>query len=257
MVQFLPRPTIFAHRGASAYAPENTLAAFKLAVRQHVDAIELDAKLSSDEHVVVIHDATVDRTTDGNGYVKDLPLAALKDLDAGCKFDATFCEERIPTLDEVFEAVGQRTFINVELTNYKTVSDQLPEKVAELVQRHNLSQRVLFSSFHPVTLRRIHKLLPDVPTGFLTLPGFKGFFIYGMLQYWVPYQVLHAHVKNTTAQLIHRQHRRGNYVYSFTVNDPQIFSRLLHWGIDGIFTGDPLMARQAIDDFNIITKKGE
>ncbi|MBE9523578.1 MAG: glycerophosphodiester phosphodiesterase [Chloroflexi bacterium] len=255
MHQDLPIPTIFAHRGASAYAPENTLAAFILAVRQRADAIELDAKLSSDGHVVVIHDATVDRTTDGKGYVKDLPLAELKEFDAGCTYDASFCNERIPTLNEVFDIIGRQTFINIDLTNYRTASDQLPEKVAELVKYHNLSQRVLFSSFHPVTLYRIHKLLPNVPTGFLTLPGFKGSFIYALFQFWIPHQVKHQAVANTTAQLIRRTHNRKQRIYAYTVNDPNKITQLHQWGIDGIFTDDPLMARQAIEDPKMSIKK--
>jgi glycerophosphoryl diester phosphodiesterase len=90
MLTELPRPTIFAHRGASAYAPENTLAAFELALRQGADAIELDAKLTRDGHIVVIHDQTVDRTTEGRGRVKDMTLAELRKLDAGSHFDVAF-----------------------------------------------------------------------------------------------------------------------------------------------------------------------
>ena len=257
MVQHLPRPAIFAHRGASAYAPENTLVAFELALHQKADAIELDTKLSADGHVVVIHDATVDRTTNGIGYVKDLPLAALKELDAGCIYGPAFCNECIPTLDEVFETVGQETFINIELTNYTTSSDQLPEKVTEIVQRHNLTQRVLFSSFHPVTLRRINKLLPSVPVGFLTLPGLKGAMMLAILQYWVPHQTLHPSVENTTLQLIRQQHHHKRYVYVYTVNDPLKILQLRQWDVDGIITADPLMARQTIETANTNAYQGE
>jgi len=257
MIRHLPRPAIFAHRGASAYAPENTLAAFELALRQHADAIELDTKLSADGHVVVIHDATVDRTTDGSGYVKNIPLAEIKDLDAGSVYDTAFCNECVPTLDEVFETLGQQIFINIELTNYTTSSDQLPEKVARLVQRHNLTQRVLFSSFHPVTLRRIHKLLPSVPTGFLTLRGLKGAVMLAFLQYWVPHQALHPAVKNTTSQLIRRQHRRKRHVYVYTVNDPLKMIQLYRWGVDGIITADPLLARQTMETVSREKTQGE
>ena len=102
MLQQHPQTIIFAHRGASAYAPENTLAAFHLAVQQNADAIELDTKLSRDGHVVVIHDRTVDRTTSGTGQVNDMTLSELQELDAGSHFNATFKDEHIPTLDEVF-----------------------------------------------------------------------------------------------------------------------------------------------------------
>ncbi len=161
----LPRRAIVGHRGACAYAPENTLASFELALRQGADAVELDAKLTVDGQVVVIHDQTVDRTTGGHGEVRSLTLAELKKLDAGSHFDIAFQGEPIPTLEEVFEAVGKRTYINVELTNYASITDSLPEKVVDLIKRHQLSGRVFFSSFNPIALYRARRLLPDVPIG--------------------------------------------------------------------------------------------
>jgi glycerophosphoryl diester phosphodiesterase len=165
MLESLPRPIIFAHRGASAYAPENTIAAFELALTQQADAIELDVKLSADGHVVVIHDSTVDRTTNGRGRVKDLSLSELRSLDAGSSFSEKFHGEKIPTLDEVFETVGRRIFINVELTNYNTPRDHLVEMVCMLVKKHQLQKRILFSSFLGSNLSKARSYLPDVPRG--------------------------------------------------------------------------------------------
>src|SRR5512145_3180337 len=108
MLDSLPHPFIFAHRGASAHAPENTLAAFQLALAQHADGIELDVKLTADGHVVVIHDPTIERTTGAKGRVKDMSLADLRSLDAGSFFAQTFQREKIPTLEEVFETMGKR-----------------------------------------------------------------------------------------------------------------------------------------------------
>ena len=156
----LPRPTIFAHRGSSAHAPENTLAAFELAIRQGADGIELDAKLTADHQVVVIHDSTVNRTTGANGIVRRMNLAEIKKLDAGSHFDYGFRGETIPTLDEVFETVGHRIFINVELTNYASPFDDLPDQVARVVKRHKQENRILFSSFNPLALLRVKYLLP-------------------------------------------------------------------------------------------------
>ena len=170
----LSKPAIFAHRGSSAHAPENTLAAFELAIRHGADAIELDAKLSADGHVVVIHDQTVDRTTDGTGKVRELTLAQLSELDAGSYFDIAFRREPIPTLEQVFQAVGYGILINVELTNYASPTDPLPEKVAGLVRKFGLEKRVLFSSFNPLALVRIRRILPEVPVGLLALPGLDG-----------------------------------------------------------------------------------
>ncbi len=246
MLKQLPRPTIFAHRGASAHAPENTLAAFELAIRQNADAIELDATLCADGHVVVFHDDTVDRTTDGTGSIKQLSLDALKELDAGCSFDEAFCGERIPTLSEVFEAFGQKTIINIELKNYSSLTDALPDRVAELVKKHDLNQRVIFSSFNPIALRRTKKLLPEVPVGLLTLPGFAGKWVVSALGRWIPYQALHPSIQDASQHLINQQHLRGYRVHVFIVNHPQEIACLYRWGVDGIFTSDPILARRTI-----------
>ncbi len=119
----LPKPAIIAHRGASAGAPENTLAAFRLALQQGADAIELDTKLSADGHPVVIHDQTVDRTTMSTGKVRDHTVADLNKMDVGSHFDSAYRGEPIPTLEDVFKAIGQHAIINVELTNYATPRD--------------------------------------------------------------------------------------------------------------------------------------
>src|SRR5512138_390835 len=107
-IDLIAPPAIFAHRGASAHAPENTLAAFRLALEHGADGIELDAKLTSDGQVVVIHDQTVERTTGDPGMVRDMTLAQLKALDAGSFFDSAFTREPIPTLAEVFDLIGSR-----------------------------------------------------------------------------------------------------------------------------------------------------
>ena len=116
MLTSFPKPMLFAHRGASAYAPENTIAAFELALQQFKNqppAIELDAKLSRDGQVFVFHDLTVERTTNGKGKISDFTLQQLQELDAGPYFDQRFLGEKIPTLDSVFEVVGTKAFINV------------------------------------------------------------------------------------------------------------------------------------------------
>ncbi|MBT3389997.1 MAG: glycerophosphodiester phosphodiesterase [Chloroflexi bacterium] len=247
MFEKLPTPTIFAHRGASAHAPENTLAAFELAVRQFADAIELDAKLSADGEVIVFHDQTLERTTDGSGWIHEHSLAALKELDAGCSFDVTFCEERIPTLAEVFESVGQKTYINIELTNYRSPRDTLPEKVVALIEQYGLTERVFFSSFNPIALRQAHKLLPQVPLGLLALSGIGGAWARSALGRSIPYRALHPALSDVTPRLIHKQHQHGCRVHAYTVNHPEDMARLFAWQIDGIFTDDPLLARGILE----------
>jgi glycerophosphoryl diester phosphodiesterase len=242
MLDTLPTPVIFAHRGASAHAPENTLAAFELALQQGADAIELDVKLSADGHVVVIHDPTVDRTTGAHGKVKDLSLADLRSLDAGSFFSANFQGEKIPTLEEVFEAVGRRTFINVELTNYSTPRDHLVESVCMLVKKFGLQKRVLFSSFLPGNLAAARRYLPEVPAGLLALDGLLGAWSRSFGFAFGKYDALHPNLKDATQNLIYFAHRLKHRIHVWTVNDEADLRRLFKWGVDGVFTDDPQLA---------------
>lgn len=197
-------PLIFAHRGASVYAPENTLAAFCLAAELGADGIELDTKLSSDGVVMVMHDQTVDRTTDGKGSISSLTADALHHLDAASHFSSEFKGEPVPTLAEVFETVGARVYINVELTNYASPLDALPVRVAELVRGHRLADRVIISSFQPLNLIRFRRLLPSVPLALLALQGKPG----GWARSWVggifPQNALHPYFSDVDVALVER-----------------------------------------------------
>jgi glycerophosphoryl diester phosphodiesterase len=241
MLLYLPKPVIFAHRGASAYAPENTIAAFDLAFEQGADGIELDTHLSADGQVVVFHDRTVDRITGVEGRIRDLTLAALKDLDAGSFFDSKYQGEKIPTLAEVFEAVGNKIFINIELVG-GSLLENLPDKVAELVKRHNMYGKVLFSSFNPLMLFRIKRLLPDEPAGLLAFPKWGGALIRSHLSRLVPHQTLHPEHGDVTPALVEWVHRSRRRVHVYTVNDAQTLLKMIEWKVDGIITDDPPLA---------------
>lgn len=154
------RPFIIGHRGASAHAPENTLAAFRLAQSQGADGIELDVKRCASGDVVVMHDPSFKRTTGAAGMVHEWTLTDLRTLDAGKG-------ERVPTLDEVFETIGPDLLVNVEVTNYTTPDDGLEPLVVAVIRRHAIAERIVFSSFHPLVLRRLAALAPDIPRGFL------------------------------------------------------------------------------------------
>src|SRR5690625_6609337 len=135
------KPLIIAHRGASGNAPENTLAAFQLAVEEGADGIELDVHLSKDGELVVIHDDTLDRTTNGTGRVQDKDLDELKTYDAGSWFDSKFASERIPLLQEVIDILPDDVFLNVEIKNSPTVRSE--EHTSELQSRGHLVCRLL------------------------------------------------------------------------------------------------------------------
>ena len=242
MIESLPQPVIFAHRGAAVYAPENTLAAFELALTQGADAIELDVKLSAEGCAVVIHDDTVDRTTNGAGRVKNLTLADLRSLDAGSAFSEKYSGEKIPLLEEVFEAVGGRALINVELTNYDNKDDHLVETVCMLVKKFNIQKQILFSSFDARNLTKASGLLPGVPRGLLAVNDSRGVWQRSFMFAFRNYRALHPHAQNTSPQQVRRVHRMKRRVHVWTVNAEEEMRRLFRWGVDGIFTDDPLLA---------------
>jgi glycerophosphoryl diester phosphodiesterase len=242
--QDLPTPAVFAHRGASAHAPENTLAAFELALEQGCDGIELDVMLTADRHIVVIHDSTLQRTTGIQGQVSALPLETIKRLDAGSFFDVQFKNERVPTLDETLEFLGHRTVINIELKNYESLRDDLPERVAETIRKHALHANILFSSFNPLALRKIKRQLPLAPLALLALPGRSGWWA----RSWpgrlvVPYDAIHPEYHDINASFVDRFHRVSKRVHAYTVNAENVMQRLFALQVDGIFTDDPLLAR--------------
>ena len=238
----LPQPVIFAHRGASAWAPENTLASFRLAVEHGAPAIELDVKLTADRQIVVLHDQTVDRTTNGHGDLRQFTLADLRELNAGNRFSAQYQGERIPTLAEVFEAVGEQVFINIELTNYASTRDGLPEQVAGLVGKYAMQNRVMFSSFQARNLARISRLFPQTPVGLLTLEGLAGMLARGLEGRWVSPAIIHPYFRDVDERFMRRQQQLHRRVHVWTVDDPQEMLRLASLGVHGIFTNDPRLA---------------
>ena len=159
---YLDRPLNFAHRGASYEAPENTLAAFLLAAELGADGIEFDVQLSADGQAVVIHDFNLEKTTDGQGPVALKTLDELKELDAGAWFDPIFAGQRIPTLQEVIDAVGQRLLLNVELKTFSLRDDGLAAAVVRTIEDHHLLDRVIVSSFNPLAVRRVKQLNPRI-----------------------------------------------------------------------------------------------
>jgi glycerophosphoryl diester phosphodiesterase len=246
----LPNPLIIAHRGASAYAPENTLSAFQLAVEQGAQALELDAKLSADGEIVVFHDFSVDRTTNGTGLVSQLPLPALRELDAGGYFAEKFRGEKIPTLAEVFEAFGDKILINVELKDYTSFKEELTEQVCAMVKRFGLENRVMFSSFRPSNLAKARSLLPSVPRGLHSLVGVLGWWPRSFGFAFGDYQSLNPAFKDVTPQQIQRVHKLKRKLFAYTVNQAEDMRRLFRWGIDGIFTDDPAMAIKMLGEVN-------
>ena len=245
MLEGMRRPVIFAHRGDSAHAPENTMAAFRLAAAKGADAIELDAKLSADGQVIVFHDETLQRTTDGAGRVRDKPALELQTLDAGWHFSEHFRGERIPLLSEVLEHLGNQLFINIELRNYWTPRDGLARAVCELVKQHALEGSIMFSSFLASNLKLARRILPGVPCGLIAMRGWPGLWARSFGFSFGDCEALHPNVADTTSQQVRRVHRLKRRIHVWTVNARMQVQRLMDWGVDGIITDDPQLVLEA------------
>lgn len=246
MLNLLPKPAIIAHRGASAHAPENTMASFWLAVEQKADAIELDVRLTRDDQLVVIHDSDVNRTTDSEGQVSSFNLSDLLKLDAGNYFDPKFKNERIPTVSEVLSIFGNLMLLNIEIKTINFLQPELPKKVAQMIIDNNLIDRILISSFNPIDLIIIRRYADDIKLGLLVPPGRKGHWSEFLLEKFVNCNSIHFGHRDITEELIDSYHNKNKKIFAYTVNDIKDIQNLIDIGIDGIFTDNPLLASQIL-----------
>ena len=160
-------PLVIAHRGDVSTSPENTLLAFQRALSVGADGVELDVRLTRDDQLVVIHDASVDRTSNGHGPVRDHTLAELRTLDVGSWFSPEFKAERPPTLDEVFELLPHDFLINVELKVIIKGMKQIAHLVAETIARHGRWASTLAASFNPIALYHLRRFEPRIARGYI------------------------------------------------------------------------------------------
>jgi len=241
-----PTPLFIAHRGLSARCPENTLAAFNGAIDAGAHMIELDVCLSKDRHLVVIHDETVDRTTNGAGAVKALTLDQLGRLDAGSWFDPRFNKERLPTLAQVLDAVKGHLMVNIEIKpeafEPDGPTDAVERQVLSLVREKNMLDEVLVSSFEWLMLENIRKLESGIALGLLSdVPADE------RLRHW--YQRInafswHPDFRVLTQQQVESLHALGARVFPYAV-DGRIDSRgMLAMGVDGLIVDDPRQMKE-------------
>lgn len=162
-----PGPHVIGHRGAAGYAPENTMVSFERGIALRADAIELDIHPTSDGELVVIHDPTLERTTNGHGLVAQHTLAQLKELDAGSWFHPSFHNERIPTLIEVLSWARGRTRVVIEIKQGPIFYPHVEELLIAALDRTQMRSQVLVISFDHHSVRKVKQLAADVPTGVL------------------------------------------------------------------------------------------
>jgi len=231
------RLLVFGHRGARAYAPMNTIPSFELALAQGADGVELDVRLTLDGEMIIMHDDRVDATTDAKGFVHEMTLTEVKELDAGSYFDPKYAGTRVPTLDEVFEAIGKRTRINVEIKADTTDDTGVEVKVADAIRRHGLARTIIISSFNPITLARFREAMPEVPIGFLHEPDNEAMTIPMMAD--LPHEARNPYYEEIDAKYMAWAKGAGYRVNTWTVNDPAKAVELRDLGVDCIITDKP------------------
>ncbi len=242
------QPLVIAHRGASATAPENTLAAFRLAIEQEADAIELDVDLTRDGHVIVMHDATLDRTTDGHGRVADLALDEIQRVDAGTWKSEQFKGQRVPLLEEVFEELGRWLLINVEIKDMSVRGSGLERKVAALITKYDLIERVIVSSFNPLALWRVKHADARLACALLVAPDLPIFLRDAWLAPLIPHlNARHPHYSQITKAAVARWHTQGLMVNTWTANQANVIQAVQQAGVDGIIGDDPVLIRKTLE----------
>ncbi|NUW33976.1 glycerophosphodiester phosphodiesterase [Nonomuraea sp. SMC257] len=248
------RPVAVAHRGASAYAPENTIAAFELAAEQGADMYELDVQETRDHRLVLMHDTTLARTTDAERVfpgrapwrVSGLSLAEIRKLDAGSWFGGGFAGERVPTLAETLSAMsgsGMGLLLEIKAPH---LYPGIEARVAAELRRSPAwlePGRLVVQSFDWDSVRRFHALIPDVPVGILGTPSV------GRLAELARFaDQINPSYRDITSDYVRRVHARGMRVLTWTVDDPAVMRRMLGHGVDGVITDRPDVARDVLEE---------
>ncbi len=233
------RPLVIAHRGASAYAPENTLAAFELAIELGADLLELDVHLSADDQPVIIHDETLARTTSGHGRVRRYALSELKRLDAGAWLGEQFRGQRLQSLGEVLERFRDRVGFAVELKAGSSRYAGIEERVLSLLEIYNVVDRTMVLSFDPEALIAAGVCNATVPRVLLLDRTAKN------MTAVVPRgtTAVGLSARLVTEEAVQAAREANLDLYVWTVNDAATMDRLIGWNVAGIITDAPDLLR--------------
>jgi glycerophosphoryl diester phosphodiesterase len=229
------RPLIFAHRGASKVAPENTLTAFEAAIRSGADGVEMDVQYTSDGHLVVIHDLTLEALTDGTGRVTAQPLRALRALDAGSHFGPQFAGTRIPLLGEALDLLRGRVLVNVELKAPDTASASMGADVVAAVRAHAMVDQVVISSFNPFALRRAKQAGPEIECALLVAHDLPGWMRWSLTRRYSRADGIHPEASMVDAAYIDWATKAHLPVRVWTVDETEI-RRMMALGVDAVIT---------------------
>lgn len=233
-------PTVMAHRGLSADAPENTLYAFSDAISVGADFIELDVQQTRDGVLVVMHDSNLKRTTGVNKDIWNVDYADIQNLDAGSWFDPAYANARIPTLEETLQFVDKRAKLNIEIKPTKHGSDTLEQDVAELITQYQYTDACYVTSFSYGSLKKVKEVNPEIRTGYLMSVAYGQFY---SLKYADAFSLNKVFV---TSQVVNAAHQQGKQIFAWTVNSMSEVRSLCNLHVDSIITDDPVMVQNVI-----------
>lgn len=241
--------TVLGHRGAMGHAPENTMPSFYKAIELKATMFELDIHMSRDGELVVIHDAIVDRTTSGTGKVSEMTWDEIRQLDAGSWFGPEFRKVRVPRLEDVFDEVGDRIQINVEIKAGDELYEAIVEKLARLIKEKDLAEQVVISSFHPQYLIEARSLLPEIQIGLIYSKPREDAVGEAVAAGW---QALHPHVSQVTKELVDKAHSRGLIVRAWNPNEIEPMRMMIEAGVDGVGTDYPDRLRALAEEMRVL-----
>lgn len=247
---------VISHRGANRVAPQNTLEAFKRSIQYGADGFETDVHMTSDGVPVICHNYSVDKTSDGKGAIASRTLEQLKALDFGYYFHHSYKGTRMPTLDEFLSLSekGNLKVLNIEIKSPKNKDYSIADKIIAAVKQHNLFDSLLISSFDPDLLVYIKDIEEECKTGFLYSPD-KPITYKQVLGRDVDFaksigaDALHPHQIFVSKDLVDEAHENGIMVNPWTVNKEKDMIRLLKFGVDGLITDLPNIAKKVIAEF--------
>lgn len=239
--------TKVSHRGAAALAPENTLAAVEKGLAHNPDRIEIDVQQTRDGSVIVLHDITLDRTTNGSGLAKDLTLAEIKELSAGEWFGSEFAGQKVPTLEEVMELIDGQCTLIIEIKKGGYFYPDIEKNIVDIIDRHNARDWCIVHSFNTQVIETIHDLDPGITLHKLFTanlrftPLIKADDVWELYRFQdYPYITEYSiHYRFANKKIISKIHAMGKKVNVWTVNDKKTIDRLLGLGVDGIITDHP------------------
>ncbi|MGH4140196.1 glycerophosphodiester phosphodiesterase [Clostridium sp.] len=227
----------YAHRGASAYYPENTLISFEKAIEMGATGIETDVQLTKDGILVLIHDEMVNRTTDGEGLVKDYTYKELNKLDAGSWMGEKFAGAKIPTVEElIYLTLDSDIVINFEIKNGIVIYEDIEQKLIDLIYKHKINHKVILSSFNHYSIAKCNKISKAINTGVLYMEGIYKPYNYAST---VGAKAIHPYVLAINEEVIKETKKHKTQINVFTVDDEEKMKFLLDMKVDGIITNCP------------------